>query len=249
MRGVIDSAFGELWREGEFRLEPVWKILVTQPGLSAEEVAPPLLVFKAYEKELGVPVRIPQALSAIPRGEQVKLREQLGIQRADFQRAIDEMTALVAEQKREVEHEQMLREAEVAAQGPEAAVPTSRVQKAKPAAGNRMGLAAALAVVGVIAAGVSIWWSARDTATTFDLSDVAGSLALANGKTGGGSLTATIVDPRWDSMSQDERKRTVGSVFDIEYTKGIRAITLLDAAGNSRALAGEGPDGRFVMIQ
>lgn len=249
VRGVIDSAFGELWREGEFRLDPVWKLLITQPGLSAEEVAPPLLVFKAYEKELGVRVRVPQALSAIPRGEQVKLREQLDIQRADFQRAIDDMTELVAEQKREVEHEQVMREAEIAAQGPEGSVSTTRIPKVKQAGGNRIGLAAALAIIGVIAAGASIWLSARDTATTYDLSDVAGTLALASGKTGGGSLTATIVDPRWDTMSTEERKRAVASVFDIEFTKGIRALTLLDGAGNSRALAGEGPDGRFIMIQ
>ena len=36
---------------------PVWKILIAQPGLTAEDVAPPLLVFKAYEGELGVQVR------------------------------------------------------------------------------------------------------------------------------------------------------------------------------------------------
>ena len=64
VRGVFDSASKEMWREGEFRLDPVWKILIAQPGLTAEDVAPPLLVFKAYENELGVVVRIPQALSA-----------------------------------------------------------------------------------------------------------------------------------------------------------------------------------------
>ena len=85
-----------MWREGEFRLDPVWKILIAQPGLSAEDVAPPLLVFKAYENELGVIVRMPQALSAIPRGEQVRLRDALGIQRADFAKAIDDMKALAA---------------------------------------------------------------------------------------------------------------------------------------------------------
>jgi hypothetical protein len=196
-----------------------------------------------------VPVRMPQALTAIPRGEQVKLRDQLGIQRSDFQRAIEQMTALVAEQKAEDEHQQVLREAEAAEQGPEAAVSTTRIPKAAPAPGGRIGIAAVLAVVGLLAAGVSIWLSARDTATTYDLSDVASTLQLGSGKTGGGSLTATIVDSRWDTMSVEERKRAVAGVFDIEASKGIRAITLLDTAGNSRALAGEGPDGRFVMIQ
>ena len=248
VRGVIDSAFGELWREGEFRLEPVWKLLVAQPGLSAEEVAPPLLAFKAYEKELGVQVRVPQALSAIPRGEQVKLREQLGIQRQDFQRAIDDMKTLADEQRQDEARLQTLRDAE-AAQGPEASVTTTRVPKAKHGVADRMGLAVVLAVVGLLAAAISIWLSSRDTSAQLDLGDVAGTLQLSNGRTGGGSLTATIIDSRWDSMSLEERKRAVSAVFEIEYGKGIRALTLLDSAGNSRALAGEGPDGRFVMIQ
>lgn len=249
VRGVIDSAFGELWREGEFRLEPVWKLLIAQPGLSAEEVAPPLLVFKAYEKELGVQVRAPQALTAIPRGEQVKLRDQLGIQRADFQRAIDAMHALTAEKEAEDAHRQVLREAEAEAGG-EAAIATTRVPKAKqPGLRDRTMLALALCVLGLFAAALSIWLSARDTSATFDLNDVASSLQLSNGRTGGGSLTATIVDGRWDTMSLDEKKRAVNGVFDLEAAKGIRALTLLDGAGNSRALAGEGPDGRFVMIQ
>ena len=95
-RGVLDSASSEMWREGEFRLDPVWKILTAQPGLSAEDVAPPLLVFKAYEKELGVSVRVPQALTAIPRGEQIRLRDALGIERADFAKSIEEMRELAA---------------------------------------------------------------------------------------------------------------------------------------------------------
>src|SRR4051812_9629482 len=84
IRSVLSTAGVEMWREGEFRLEYVWKILCQQPGLTAKEVAPPLLVFKAYEAELGVTVRVPQALSALPRGEQVRLRDELGISKEDF---------------------------------------------------------------------------------------------------------------------------------------------------------------------
>src|SRR5262245_55083561 len=65
IRSILQSAAGELWREGEFRLELVWKLLTQQPGVSAMEVAPALLQFKTFEPELGVNVRVPQALSAI----------------------------------------------------------------------------------------------------------------------------------------------------------------------------------------
>src|SRR5215471_16463422 len=67
VKSVLDMAGGELFREGEVRLEYVWKILCQQPGLSAKEVAPPMCVFKAYEEELGIAVRLPASLSAVPR--------------------------------------------------------------------------------------------------------------------------------------------------------------------------------------
>src|SRR5581483_1499256 len=93
IRSVLENS-SDLWRSGEFHLETVWKILCNQPGLTAKEVAPPLLLFKAYENELGVVVRVPQALSALPRAEQVRLRDELGIPRTEFAGAIAQMQKL-----------------------------------------------------------------------------------------------------------------------------------------------------------
>jgi hypothetical protein len=93
VRGVIESALSEIWRQGELRLEPVWKLLVSQPGLSAEDVAPPLLLFKAQEEQLAVRVRLPEALTAIPRAEQTRLVNGLGVDPEELKKAIAAMTA------------------------------------------------------------------------------------------------------------------------------------------------------------
>lgn len=251
VRGVIDSASGELWREGEFRLDPVWKLLINQPGLSAEEVAPPLLSFKAYEGELGVQVRLPQALSAIPRGEQVRLRDALGVQRQDFQRAIEEMRALVAQQALEEKKAQLLREAASTVDEPTASGDTTRQTGGAggKATATQKRLAALLSLAAIVAISVGAWLGLRDTARGFDLGDVAGTLQLANGKAAGGSLTATIVDPKWDSASADERRKLASQLLDIEAAKGIKVLTLLDGSGATRALVTDGPDGRAVILQ
>jgi hypothetical protein len=241
VRGVIESASGELWRQGEFRLDPLWKILVAQPGLSAEDVAPPLLVFKAYEEELGVIVRTPQALSAIPRGEQVRLRDALGVRREDFQRAIAEIQSLAADQAAAEAHADVVRQAEAAAEDGARAV-------AKKKATDRRGLAIGLAIVAVIALGGSVWLAFRNTASAFDLADVAGTLQLAGGRSTGQSLSATITDPRWGTMTRAEREQAASAVFDIESTKGIKVLTLTDASGNTRAMVSESPDGRVVLL-
>jgi hypothetical protein len=265
VRGVIDSASRELWREGEFRLDPVWKILTSQPELTAEDVAPPLLLFKAYEKELGVTVRVPQALTAIPRAEQVRLRETLGVGKESFQAAIDEMRAIAVEQSQRRISGRI--QAAVAPPGDEGAgeaaarpstptvAPGSAAAAAAPSAGSGSGggvdkraLALSLGLVALAALALATWVALRDTATAFELGDVAGSLQLANGRTGGGSMTAVIMDARWDTMSPEERRAAVSGVMDIEIGKGIKVMTLVDKAGTAKAIVNEAPDGRSIVL-
>jgi hypothetical protein len=271
VRGVIDSASRELWREGEFRLDPIWKMLVAQPELSAEVVAPPLLLFKAYEKELGVSVRVPQQLTAIPRAEQVRLREALGVQKQDFQAAIDEMRALAVEQsqRRISERRDAANLPGEVESGTSARPPTGKVMtpppgsvaaitsggspavESDPAAAtgsDKRALALALGVLALVALSFACWLALRDTASTFNVGDVSGSLQLINGRAAGGSMTATIIDGRWDGMSAEERRTAVSAVMDIESGKGIKVMTLLDKGGNARAIVNEGPDGRNIVL-
>ncbi|HEY2743939.1 MAG TPA: hypothetical protein VGL86_04935 [Polyangia bacterium] len=248
-RGVLDSASSEMWREGEFRLDPVWKILIAQPGLSAEDVAPPLLMFKAYEKELGVVVRVPQALSAIPRGEQIRLREALGIQRADFAAAIDEMKSLAAAEAAQRQTVNLARAAEESGRDEPRKPATQKmapVKAKKKPPSALLALALGAAALGAIVFG--LWFALRDTSAGFQLGDVAASLQLTNGRAVGPSLTATVADPRWDSMSRDDRKKAVSAVMDIENGKGIKSMVLLDGNGATRAMVNEGPNGRSISI-
>ena len=248
VRGVIDSASKDLWREGEFRLDPLWKMLVAEPGLSAEDVAPPFLVFKAYENELGVIVRVPQALSAIPRGEQVRLRETLGLGRADFAAAIEEMKSLAAAEAGTQQQQQIAREA-AAKEEPRrpAAAGPSRKKEQKPLTPQAKAMAVGLALGAVLALGVGVWFAMRDTSQAYDVSDVA-ALQLANGRAGGHALTATISDPRWNTLSLDDRKKAVSAVMDVESGKGIKSLILVDGEGNAKAMVNETPNGRTVLL-
>jgi hypothetical protein len=244
IKGVLNSAAGELWREGEFRLEQVWKILVAQPGLTAEEVAPPLLVFKAYEKELGVQVRMPQALSAIPRAEQVKLREALGIQREDFARAVDELKKIAADDQSTQNSQQAVQQAVKTAEQ----APIDTPKKAKEKKKSNPLVAALLAVIAVGGIGGGVWLALRDSSTDFDTSDVAGTVALAKGRVAQGSMSATITDPKWDSLPKEEQKRLALQLLDQEAPKGIHTITLSDEKGATRALISEGAGGHNTAL-
>jgi len=247
-RGVLDSASSEMWREGEFRLDPVWKILIAQPGLTPEDVAPPLLVFKAYEQELGVLVRVPQALSAIPRGEQVRLREGLGIQRADFAAAIEEMRTLAASEANARQAQNLARAAEANESRAEPRKTAAAKSVKAPPKKQSKAAAAALGAVALAAIVVGVWFGMRDTSAAFPLGDVAGTLQLSNGKAVGPSLTATLSDPKWESMSREDRKKAASAVMDIEAGKGIHSLVLLDDGGKMRAMVTETAGGRNVII-
>ena len=54
VRGVLDSASARCGVKASSASSRCGRSSIAQPGSSAEDVAPPLLVFKAYEKELGV---------------------------------------------------------------------------------------------------------------------------------------------------------------------------------------------------
>jgi hypothetical protein len=226
IRSILQSASGELWREGEFRLEMVWKILCQQPGLAAQDVAPPLLVFKSFEQTLGVHVRMPQALTAIPRAEQQKLREQLTITQEDFAQAIEQMSA-VDSSAEPASH------ADVAKQAVDAAAPEPKKPR-KPATLAQKILASAFAALALAGVGVSVMLTFRDSTTDADVADVAPILQLTDAKRLDRALAARINDPRWDGLGRDEQRRIAQQLFDKERDKGIRSITLTDAKGRVR---------------
>jgi hypothetical protein len=239
IRSVLEKS-PDLWREGELHLETVWKILCKQPGLTAKEVAPPLLLFKAYESELGVVVRVPQALSALPRSEQVRLRDELGIPRNVFADAIAKMQKLAATEAHRAQKEQA---AERASRKMEASAPgVTPAQAARPQAADQkksvplaVSLAAGMLMLALGSA--AAWWQLRDTSAPLDLSEVTGILKLEKAVRQGRSLAAQIADPRWESLPKTDKEKLVGQVFEMEEKKGVQAMTLTDAAGRVRATA------------
>jgi hypothetical protein len=244
IRSVLGSAAPEMWREGEFRLETLWKILCQQPGLSAKEVAPPLLVFKAYEDELGVKVRVPQALSALPRGEQVRLRDELGITKADFAKVIGELQALSTQQQESSALDRITEEASRGVDTPRAAPGVSGGPKK-----NRRPLALGLTAAAVVAVAISLFLTFRETAAPEDLSDLAGILKLTNGVREKTSLIASISDPRWNTLPKDQQQKLAERVFDLQNAKGVKSMTLLDGNGKQRVIAAELPDRKMVVVR
>jgi hypothetical protein len=248
VRSLLESASGELWREGEFRLELVWKVLCQQPGLSPQEVAPPLLAFKSFESDLDVNVRLPQALSALPPGEQAKLREQVALTHEDFAAELKQLNANAAAELAAVTTQppKKIEMAQAAQAAVESTQPPRTMRKPATRAQKIAAIAAAVLAVGAVAGSLVI--SLRDPAKISELADVGTIVQLADGKRVEQSMSARIVDPRWDGLPAGEQRRLAVQVFEREKEKGIKVLTLTDARGRVRVNASNATGQLIVMV-
>jgi hypothetical protein len=251
IRFALDSARGVVSADGAFRLDPVWKILCQQPELTAREVAAPLLVLKSYESVLGARVALPEELTVIPEAEQQELRSQLNLSRADFERALAQL------KERPVEREVMSdvdAGARRRATGPEMPAATSYSEQFSPAAQAKSAgtkaraLAALLGVLTLVAVGIGVVLTLPSRPEGFDLARASAILTLADGKRIDASLTARIVDPKWDSLKREEQQKLADEIFHLVATGGIKALTLIDRSDHIRVQALESQGNRRVHV-
>jgi hypothetical protein len=243
LRSVLNSASGDMWREGEFRLDTVWKILTQQPGLSAAEVAPPLLVFKAYEDALGVSVRLPQALTSIPRNEQLRLRDELNITKDDFAKQVNELADLARTEQdaKAKEHAAAVEEFKTSKSTANKPAPA---QIATPSAGHKQarkpmskGVAAGIMGVALLVCGGALFFTFRSNAEPVDFADVASMLKIEQGEHVGTTWSGVINDPKWEKLTRPERQTLAATLFDHEVDKGVVSLTLRDSHGEVRVTA------------
>jgi hypothetical protein len=263
VRSVLQSAAGELWREGELRLELVWKILTQQPGMTPADVAPPLFLFKSVESELAVDVRLPVALSSLPKSEQKKLLEAMTVPRDEL---VAKLTALVDAARAEedaaraaearpsapaISGKSALADAVAAAANaastpPKGAAPVAAAPAAVRA--RRKKLALALALVAVVGNGVAAALLLGGRPEAMPLDELSTVVRLTDGKRVGESLVARLADPRLEQASTDEQQKTLARLYEVAQRKGLKAVTLVDASGRTRAVVSELGGQRTIFV-
>lgn len=266
LRSLFTGGMREWWREGELKLEPAWKILCAQEGMTPLTVAPPLLLLRSFESKLDVRVRLPDALSAIPESEQQRLLDTIdAATRATVGAAID---------KAKVDADQAAKADELAADKAAARPPGVSAELRKTASSQRAAAPAAPAAppvdsrakaeaaklrnrkiaftllpVSMLAVGLALFLSLRPTASDFDVAQHEAVLKLQSGRRDGKSLTAVVVDPRWKSGSKDVREKLARSLFEAVIANGIQMVTLLDENERVRAVAYLADGKIFVVMR
>jgi hypothetical protein len=249
VRMVFESAASELWREGEFRLEVVWKILCQQPGLDAKIVAPPLLMLKSFEDDLGVRVVLPTALSSIPKASQAELRDQVNLERAAFVAHLEELRGQLALAAAAAPINREAPRAE--AQSPLVTKP--RVQPEPKAApmrppDQRRRMAVGLGAVAALALMMGGYFTLGGRPAAYDVSELEPIVRLEAALRQDRSLVARLADPRWDTLTKDDQKKLAGEVLDVVSRHGIEAVTLKDTTDRVRVIATSVGGRRTVVV-
>lgn len=241
LRSLFKSAMPEWWREGELKLDPAWKMLCNQPGLTPQTVAPPMLLLRSFETTLDVKIRLPDALTAIPPGEQERLLESIPEEtRAGIAKAIerakleaDQAAAQEALRDRETTAQRQAvsvdRMKAVAKELPKDPAPVQSDAAARAAKQQaRKKIAFVLMPVSLVAVGLALFLTLRPTATPLDLTPQASILKVSNAKRDAKSLTAVIADPKWNASTKENREKIARELLEALIPQSISVITLLD---------------------
>ncbi len=237
LRSVVASSLSEIWRDGEIRLESLWKTLCQQAELTAEEIAPPLFIFKSCEDQLGVRVRLPHALSAIPRAEQDRLRDALPFKRTELVQSLGEIRKDTEDEPSQaaIDLGALARRAE---EGVLQAGDRSSEDSEERSHFSKGELAIGFLVTIMVASGLGsgLHVAFHNGAHLVDVADVATILRLSEAKLDGPSMVATLDDPRWEKLSKEEQRKLSRSLFDLEEKKGVQSLTLIDKSRDTRAI-------------
>ncbi len=244
LRSLFASAMSEWWREGELRLDPAWKMLCNQPGLTPQAVAPPLLLMRSYESKLDVKVRLPDALSAIPPSEQQRLLDTIDQATRDRVLAVIEQAKITAD-KEQAEADKAQRDRAPTATRPAVpAEPAKTPSAPTPSAARQAQLkqqrlrkaAFVLFPLSLVTLAIALFISLRPTATPFDLTPHATILKMSSAKRDGKSLNAVIADPKWNAANQQAKEKIVRDLLESLIANGINVVTLQDENERVRAI-------------
>lgn len=248
LRLVLSSAATEMWREGEFRLEYVWKILCQQPGLTPQDIAPALAAFKTTEAVLDVEVQLPTAFAQLSEEDLRKYAAQIGLDDAVLHPLITSFRdAALRDRNNSIENERITREQkrhDAETPEPEAAivVPVKGKQR------NYRKVAYILSAITVVALGVSGYIAFGNTAKEEDLSEFSAILPLEGAKRDGASLVAHLADPSWDGLPTEQKQAITKQLFEKVKERGIQSMTLLDAENNQKVMASEIGGETLILI-
>jgi len=218
LRTVLSGSQRALFPEpGTMSLEPVWELIESQPGFDPEKAVPPMCRIKTWENQLKVKVTMPTALADLDLAERDKNAMQCNV-------GDDELNKILKP---------------AAAPTPKAEVTRAIESSSGPSQQSARSIAPKIALgaacVGLIAAGVSIYFTMKggDTNTVkVSVSDITAEIPLTDVRRNGNLMVATVTDKAWLAKPEFERRKQLEAMGPKVRMQQARGLMLLDDKGS-----------------
>ncbi len=219
LKGVLASDPRLSILDGAIDLQPVWDVLEAQPGFDAEIAGPPLCFVKTIEDKLGVEVRLPATLAALPAGEVRSVASRCRPPREEIERILGGG-----------EPERRARTAPIAVEGPPAPPrPTGRLITTV--------LAAVVAAASLIFLVVYLAGNMQQTPSlrNLDPAEFSGDIPLAGARMWGTEVHATLADPAWMRQPEASRRKQLEQALDRLAARKLTTLIIEDESKRPRA--------------
>jgi hypothetical protein len=261
LRYFIEFTFRDMFSGTSFDLGPLWNTLSAEPGLTPEMIYPPLLQFREWQGRLGITVVLPKPMQTLGRADLDLHLAKIQVKPADVERLFQETAPRPVDSSGRVVPSATTPRSAV----PQRVAPRLSDRYLHPGAGAShppadtdddneehfesgrtaagpgfmarqrkvvMGLCGLIVVATFAFVGVRLFGH-HGKSTSLDR--VSAILKLERARRVDFVVTAVIVDPRWNTMGADERRKTVEAIFGTLEPEGVKTLILRGPTGDSRA--------------
>ena len=234
LRMVLEGRYLEMLKTpGVLNLQPVWDLLLTQPGVTADQVKPAFSRIKQWENRLNMPIVLPKDLESMTSVERDRLAQKCKVPDEELARVLNTGAAPQARAK----------SAPAVAAAPQLSGP---IKETTEPSQNRKMIAYALFAIGVIGAGVSTYWAlggAKIAAVT--PAQISSEIPLKGAQRSGETVGAVLSDTgAWMAHSETDRKRMLMQALEKTQALGAAKFVLMDEKGQVFGHAQLGDDGK-----
>lgn len=220
LRTVLSGSQRALFPEpGAMSLQPVWELIESQPGFDPDLAIPPMCRLKAWENQLLVKVEMPEPLAHLDLATREKKAMECNV-------GDDELYKVIKVRPTAPEKKDTTRAIES----------TSASEEKARAQGSSLStkVAAILAVLGLAAAGVSVYLTlGRTSGSTVRLSasELSSDIPLTDARRNGSLVVATLSDMTWLDKPEAERRLQLEAVGPKVRVQQANGMMLVDSKG------------------
>jgi len=225
VRHLLFNWFKDYYSDGCVNLGLLWDTLIAEEAITMEQAALPVAIFRITCADYGLKAELPETVLSFGKYQEIESEAHyMNLSAGTFERILEKVSSRpmpdLPPEIAQMEYERQ-KAAPVASQAKTDKKPWLSPKTRKVLAWVGFPLA-------IAALTLSLYTLRTIQATHYSVKDLRAVLQLKDGSRAGSSLTAVIVDPRWENLPDNQRRELVRKLAQSVSQDGISTMTLFD---------------------